>query len=154
RLREGAKRMALSELRIEGEVAAGFKTVRDQFIANFERQEPLREVGAGITVYQRGKCVVDLWGGWRDAACTRPWTRDTIVNVYSTTKGIVAVAIAMAVERGLIDYDAPVIRYWPEYGAAGKERTTVAQALSHQAGLPGFAEPTGPTGVYDWAACC
>jgi len=74
--------------------------------------------------------------------------------VYSTTKGITAVAIAMAVERGLIDYDAPVIRYWPEYGAAGKERTTVAHALSHQAGLPGFVEPTAPADIYDWVGCC
>lgn len=143
--------MALS---IEGEVTSGFEAVRDQFAANFERDEPLREAGAGISVYHRGRRVVDLWGGYSDAARTRPWTRDTLVNVYSTTKGVAAVAIAMAVERGLIDYDAPVVRYWPEYGAAGKERTTVAQALSHQAGLPGFAEPTAPEDIYDWAGCC
>ncbi len=146
--------MALSDISIEGEAAPGFEAVRDQFIANFERSEPLRELGAGLSVYQRGKRVVDLWGGSRDAARTRPWTRDTLANVYSTTKGVVAVAIAMAVERGLIDYDAPVIRYWPEYGVAGKVRTTVAQALSHQAGLPGFAEPTAPHDIYDWAGCC
>lgn len=141
-------------LSIEGEVAPGFEAVRDQFIANFERPEPLREVGAGISVYHRGRNVVDLWGGARDAARTRPWTRNTLVNVYSTTKGVAAIALAMAVERGLIDYDAPVARYWPEYGAAGKERTTVAQALSHQAGLPGFAEPTAAEDIYDWAGCC
>ncbi len=136
--------MAISDVIVEGEVAAGFEPVRDQFLANFERAEPLREVGAGLCVYRRGRCVVDLWGGSRDAARTRPWTRDTLVNVYSTTKGLAATAIAMAVERGLIDYDAPVVRYWPEYGAANKERTTVAHALSHQAGLPGFIEPTAP----------
>ena len=146
--------MALSDISIEGKVAPGFERVRDQFIANFERSEPLRELGAGVAVYRHGKPVVNLWGGSRDAARTRAWTADTLANVYSTTKGIVAVAIAMAVERGLIDFDAPVARYWPEYGAAGKERTSVAQALSHQAGLPGFAEPTGPTDLYDWASCC
>jgi CubicO group peptidase (beta-lactamase class C family) len=146
--------VALSDVSIEGAVAPGFEPVRDLFIANFERDGPLREVGASVSVYQRGRRVVDLWGGYRDAARTRPWARDTLANVYSTTKGIVAVAVAMAVERGLIDYAAPVVRYWPEYGAAGKERTTVAQALSHQAGLPGFAEPTGPEDVYDWAGAC
>ena len=146
--------MAISDVIVEGEVAPGFEPVREVFLANFERDEPLREVGAGVSVYRRGRLVVDLWGGSRDAARTRPWTRDTLVNVYSTTKGLAAVAIAMAVERGLIDYDAPIVRYWPEYGAAGKERTTVAQALSHQAGLPGFVEPTAREDIYDWAGCC
>ena len=105
--------MAISDVIVEGEVAPGFEPVRDLFLANFERDEPLREVGAGVSVYRDGRLVVDLWGGSCDAAGARAWTRDTLVNVYSTTQCLVAVAIAMAVERGLIDYDAPIVRYWP-----------------------------------------
>lgn len=137
-----------------GFVAPGFEPVREAFAANFIRAEPLREVGAALSAYRHGEHVVDLWGGHRDAARTRHWTRDTLANIYSTTKGVVAVAIAMAVERGLIDYAAPITRYWPEFAAQGKDRATVAQALSHQAGLPGFAAPTAPEDIYDFEACC
>jgi CubicO group peptidase (beta-lactamase class C family) len=140
--------------RIHGFVAPGFEPVRAAFAANFESAGAVTELGASISVYRRGVQVVDLWGGYRDEARTQPWTRDTLVNVWSTTKGIVAVAFAMAVEREQIDYDAPVTRYWPEFGAHGKGRTTVSHVLSHQAGLPGFAAPTGPEDVYDWDACC
>jgi CubicO group peptidase (beta-lactamase class C family) len=146
--------MAVSDILIKGSVAAGFEPVRAQFAANFDRDEPLREVGASFCVYRHGQRVVDLWGGYADAARNRPWTRDTLANIYSTTKGVVAVAMAMAVERGVIDYQAPVARYWPEYAANGKSDTTVAHVLSHQAGLPGFAAPTRPEDIYDWAGCC
>lgn len=140
--------------RIHGESAPGFERVRDAFAANFEHDESRRDVGASLSVYHHGERVVNLWGGWRDAARTQPWTRDTLANVYSTTKGIVAVAFAMAYDRGLIDYDAPVTRYWPEFAANGKGRATVSHVLSHQAGLPGFVAPTGPDDIYDWDACC
>jgi len=143
-----------SGIRIHGEVAPGFELVRDAFIANFERPEPQREVGASVSVYRHGDRVVDLWAGWRDQARTQPWTRDTLANVYSTTKGIVAVAFALAYDRGLIDYDAPVSLYWPEFAANGKERATVSQVLSHQVGLPGFTAPTRAEDIYDWDACC
>lgn len=143
-----------SSTRVHGFVAPGFEPVRTAFAANFERAEPLREVGASLSVYLRGKQVVDLWGGYRDGARTQAWTRDTLVNVWSTTKGIVAVAFAMAVEGGLIEYDAPVTRYWPEFATQGKERTTVSHVLSHQAGLPGFAAQTDAKDVYDWDRCC
>jgi len=146
--------MALTELSFEGSVAPGFEAVREQFEANFLREDLTCDVGASLSVYKHGKRVVDLWGGYRDLARTRPWTRDTLANVYSTTKGIVAIAMAMAQERGRIDYAAPVARYWPEYGANGKHRTTVAQVLSHQAGLPGFAAPTAPNDIYDWTGSC
>ncbi len=139
---------------IHGFVAPGFEPVRAAFAANFERAEPLRELGAAISVYQRGVQVVNLWGGSRDGARGQAWTRDTLVNVWSTTKGIVAIAFAMAVERGQIDYNAPVARYWPEFAAHGKQRITVSQVLSHQAGLPGFAAPTSAEDVYDWDSCC
>lgn len=139
---------------VHGSVAPGFEPVRVAFAANFERNTAQREVGAALSVYRYGERIVDLWGGWRDAARTQPWTRDTLVNVYSTTKGIVAVAFAMAFDRGVIDYDAPVSRYWPEFAANGKERATVNHVLSHQVGLPGFAAPTGAHDLYDWDACC
>lgn len=137
-------------VRIEGSVAPGFEQVRDAFAANFERDDHYREVGASLAAYRGGEKVVDLWGGWADAARTRPWTRDTLANIWSTTKGVTAILVAALVDRGLIDYDAPVIRYWPEYGAQGKHRTTVSQLMSHQAGLPGFVEPTPLNEFYDW----
>jgi CubicO group peptidase (beta-lactamase class C family) len=145
---------ATQTTRIHGEVAPGFERVRDAFAGNFERDELQREVGASLSVYHRGQRVVDLWGGWRDASRAQTWTRDTLANVYSTTKGVVAVAFAMASDRGLIDYEAPVTRYWPEFAANGKERATVSHVLSHQVGLPGFIAPTGPEDIYDWDACC
>jgi CubicO group peptidase (beta-lactamase class C family) len=143
-----------TKARVQGFVAPGFEPVRTAFEANFARAEPLRELGAALAVYRHGERVVDLWDGWRDPARSQPWTHDTLVNVYSTTKGVVAVAFAMAVERGLIDYAAPVARYWPEFAAEGKDHTTVAHVLSHQAGLPGFAAPTSAENIYDWDACC
>ena len=143
-----------AEARIEGAVAPGFERVREVFAMNFARPEPNGDLGASLAVYRHGVRVVDLWGGWRDAARTRPWTHDTLVNVYSTTKGVVACAFAIAVERGAIDYSAPVTRYWPEFAAAGKGDVTVAHVLSHQAGLPGFEAPTSAEDVYDWSGCC
>jgi CubicO group peptidase (beta-lactamase class C family) len=146
--------MAVREISIDGEVARGFERVRDQFAANFERPEPYQDTGASLAVYRHGERVVDLWGGWRDAARTRPWTRDTLVNVYSTTKGIVAAALAMAVDRGFLRYEDRVAQHWPEFAAAGKDRITVAQLISHQGGLPGFAAPTTVEDLYDWTLCC
>ncbi|MDP3738890.1 MAG: serine hydrolase domain-containing protein [Hyphomonadaceae bacterium] len=146
--------MAVRELSIDGEVARGFERVRDQFIANFERPEPYQDTGASLAVYRHGERVVDLWGGWRDAARTRPWMRDTLVNVYSTTKGIVAAALAMAVDRGHLRYEDRVAQHWPEFAAAGKDRITVAQLISHQGGLPGFVAPTSIEDLYDWTLAC
>jgi len=146
--------MAVKQLSIEGSIAKGYECVRDQFAANFERPEPYRDVGAALAVYRHGKRVVDLWGGWRDAERTRPWKRDTLVNVYSTTKGVMAVALAMAVEAGRLRYEDRVAQHWPEFASAGKADITVAQLISHQGGLPGFAEPTTVEDLYDWAGCC
>ncbi len=135
---------------IAGTVAPGFEAVREAFAANFSNDDPYREVGASLCVYHRGEQVVDLWGGYRDADRLTPWTPDTLVNVWSTTKGVTAIALATLVDKGLIDYAAPVARYWPEFAAAGKGEITVAQLLSHQAGLPGFAEPITLQEFYDW----
>ena len=138
---------------IEGEVAAGFEPVREAFVANFRRPGDFGEVGAALAVYQHGRCVVDLWGGQADRARTRPWTRDSLVNVWSATKAAPAVAVARLVDQGLIAYADPVASVWPEYAQAGKAATTIGQVMSHQAGLPGFAEPTRLEDLYDWAGC-
>ncbi|HZP12647.1 MAG TPA: serine hydrolase domain-containing protein [Nevskiaceae bacterium] len=135
---------------IEGNVAPGFERVRDAFAANFARDDAYQELGASLAVYRGGKCVVDLWGGYTNRDRARRWQRDSLINVYSTTKGIAAIAIAMLVDEGKLDYAAPVTRYWPEYGAAGKGSTTVAQLLSHQAGLTGLLEPTTVDDLCDW----
>ena len=79
---------------------------------------------------------------------------DTLVNVWSSTKGVTATALALLVDRGLIDYADPVVKHWPEFGENGKDKITVAQLMSHQAGLPGFAAPTAPEEIYDWDGCC
>ncbi|MCE3289083.1 MAG: putative periplasmic esterase [Caulobacter sp.] len=137
-------------LPIAGTVAPGFEAVRDAFVANFHRDGPSREVGAALCVYHRGQQVVDLWGGHRDAARRTPWTADTLVNVWSTTKGVTAIALARLVDEGRIDYAAPVAHYWPEFAQNGKGEITVAQLLSHQAGLPGFELPMPLADFYDW----
>lgn len=138
---------------IHGTVAPGFKTVRDAFSANFERDGPYQETGAAIAVYHRGRQVADLWGGWADRARSRPWARDTLINVWSATKGVTATAIARLVDQERLAYDDRVAKVWPEFAAAGKADITVAQVMSHQAGLPGFAEPTRIEDQFDWAGC-
>ena len=139
---------------IHGKVEAGFERVREAFAANFQRTDDYRELGAALAVYRAGRCVVDLWAGHADRARSRAWERDTLINVYSTSKGIVATAAAMVVEAGKLRYEDPVAKYWPEYAQAGKEATTVAHLLSHQAGLTGFTEPTTVDDLGNWSACC
>ncbi|MGA6162570.1 serine hydrolase domain-containing protein [Amycolatopsis magusensis] len=121
---------------IDGEesgVARGWGRVADAFRANFD--EP-GEVGAACSVYVNGRLVVNLWDGLADRATNRPWRRNTIMQVASTTKGATAICAHLLVQRGQLDLDAPVARYWPEFGAAGKEGIPVRWLLSHQAGLP------------------
>ena len=139
---------------IEGTVAAGFEAAREQFAQNFAREGDYQEVGASFAAFHRGKQVVDLWGGHADAARTRPWNRDTLGNVWSATKGIVAIAAAMCVERGLFAYEDPVARVWPKFAANGKAKITIAQLLSHQSGLNGFVEPTSLEDFENWNECC
>ncbi|MDW6025000.1 serine hydrolase domain-containing protein [Mesorhizobium sp. BAC0120] len=134
-------------MNIEGTCDPRFAGVRDAFADCFEQG---LEHGAGVSVVVHGRTVVELWGGHADAARTRPWRRDTLVNVWSSTKGVVALAIAMLVERGKLDYAAPVARYWPEFAAGGKERITLDLLMSHQAGLNGLAVPMAETGLLAW----
>ena len=134
------------EIKIQGEVAKGFEKVRDVFEANWDEYE----VGACYSVVQQGKTIVDLWGGYKGLDFTEPWEKNTLVNVYSTTKGMGSLAIAILVEEGKLDYDARVVDYWPEFGAEGKEKVTVAQLLSHQAGICGLTEKITVEDLYDW----
>jgi CubicO group peptidase (beta-lactamase class C family) len=118
---------------IDGWVATEFEPVLDVFAQNFDARG---EVGAAVAVYLEGRPVVDLWGGVADAATGRPWAQDTIVLVYSATKGVTAICASRCMEQGLLDPDATVASVWPEFAANGKEAITIAQVLSHQAGLP------------------
>lgn len=118
--------------RISGFARPGFEPVRNAFLRNFKDG---KELGAALCVYHRGEKVVDLWGGIRNASTGEPWEEDTMVLVYSTTKGLAGLAMALAHSRGLYAYDEPVSTYWPEFAQHGKGRITVRQLLAHQAGL-------------------
>ena len=117
---------------IHGEVAPGFEAVRDAFAESFAARG---EVGAAVCAYWRGEPVVDLWGGVADRKSGRPWQADTLVLVFSTTKGVTAACVHALAERGVLDLDAPVARYWPEFAANGKQSITLADVMTHQAGL-------------------
>ncbi len=125
-------KVRVSPDQIHGDVDEGLGRVADAFRANFAARG---DIGAAVAVYRDGRKVVDLWGGYRDGVTRAPWRRDSMVNMFSTTKGIAALTVAQAVSRGLLDYDARVADYWPEFGAAGKAEVTVRQLLAHQAGL-------------------
>src|SRR5262245_24329473 len=124
-----------------------FEAVRDEFERNFAERG---EVGASVCVIAGGRTVVDLWGGVAERREQIPWTRDTIGVVWSCTKGVVAVCAHLLASRGLLDLDAPVVHYWPEFASAGKESITPRLILSHQAGLPAVREALPPGGLYDW----
>ena len=132
---------------IIGTVAPGWEPVREAFAANLANTE---ELGAGVSAYHRGVQVVDLWGGWFDIERTVPYAEHSLQLVFSTTKGITAIAIAICVDRGLLSYDAPVSQYWPEFAAHGKGDATVAQLLSHQVGLYTVAGPITLEDALDW----
>ena len=112
--------------------------------------ETVGQDGAAVCVTVDGETVVDLWQGTADAAGARPWERDTILNVYSTTKTMAALTALLVADRGELDFDAPVARYWPEFAAAGKQDVTVAQVMSHSSGLSGWREPLATADLYDW----
>ncbi|WP_343082233.1 serine hydrolase domain-containing protein [Ostreiculturibacter nitratireducens] len=131
---------------IQGQVSPEFEPVRLAFEDNFARRG---ELGGAVCVYRHGDCVVDLWGGIRDAETGAPWEKDTMVLVFSATKGLAAMTIALAHSRGWLDYEARVADYWPEFARNGKEAVTVRQLLSHQAGLHAFAGKVGREEIAD-----
>lgn len=132
---------------VEGPCESKFGPVRKAFEENFAQRG---EVGAAVCVYADGRPVVDLWGGYRDAARTQPWQCDTIACVASTGKGMVALCILRLTERGLLDLDAPVARYWPEFAQGGKATIPVRWLLSHRAGLPAVRRDMPAESIYQW----
>lgn len=135
---------------IHGTCTDQFAGVRDAFAKNFAERD---ELGASVAVTVAGVPVVDLWGG--DATPRGDaWERDTIVNVYSTTKTMAAISVLMCADRGLLDLDGRVADYWPEFAANGKADVTVANVMSHATGLSGFDPAIAPTDLYDWDAVC
>src|SRR5271168_2412087 len=143
--------MTTSAAPIDGQCEARFERVREAFAEGFENRG---EVGASVAVTLNGRPVVDLWGGHMDQDRTRPWTRDTLVNVYSTSKGLTAICAHRLVERGALDLDAPVARYWPEFAQAGKDKIPVRWLLSHKAGLPAIKKPLPAEAIYQWDTMC
>lgn len=131
----------MTDIQISGLVAPGFEPVRDAFEENFEDG---LELGAGFAAYLDGDMIIDIEAGHADRKGNTPWTPDTLVPVYSVSKGISALIVAMLVDQGKVKYDTPLAHYWPEFGAHGKNKVTVGEALSHQAGVPGFATAINP----------
>jgi CubicO group peptidase (beta-lactamase class C family) len=133
-----AEKIKVSPDLIGGDVDEGYGKVADVFRRNLSSGQ---EVGAAFAVYRDGRMVVDLWGGFRNGVTRAPWEQDTLVNVFSTTKGVASLAVAVAASQGLVAYDAPVADYWPEFAQGEKAAITVRQLLSHQAGLPAISPP-------------
>jgi len=132
----------------QGVAAPGFERVADAFEAVLGES-----IGAGFAALRDGEVLVDLWGGFADRARSKAWAPDTLVPIYSATKPIAALVVALACDRGGVSLEAPVASVWPEFAASGKERVTIAQALSHQAVLAGFVEPVDPGLWLDPPAC-
>lgn len=137
--------MTNMEPTIGGHVAPGFENVREAFAANFMGG---LETGASFAVERDGELLVDLWGGFADAAGQGAWQAGTLVNVWSTTKGLAALCVAMLVDRGLLSYEQTMASLWPEFAAAGKQDLTVGEVLSHQGGLSGA---TAKLSIHDFA---
>ena len=128
-----------------------FEAVADAFQANLDSGA---DVGASFCATVEGETVVDLWGGWADEARTRPWEKDTIINVYSTTKTMTALCALLLADHGELDFDAPVSKYWPEFAANGKAGVKVSHLMAHSAGLSGWKEPISKADLYDWDKVC
>jgi CubicO group peptidase (beta-lactamase class C family) len=132
---------------VEGYVSRGFEAVREAFAENFTRRH---ELGGACCAYYKAKKVVDLWGGVRNRATDEPWEEDTMVVIWSATKGLAAMTLAIAHSRGWLDYEERVVRYWPEFAQHGKERITVRQLLAHQAALFAIDEPVDRGTIVDF----
>ncbi|CAF4355640.1 unnamed protein product, partial [Adineta steineri] len=118
---------------VYGHVTSGWENIRSVFKQNLDDG---LDIGASLCIYYRGNCVVDLTSGWKDPETKKePYTSDTLQLVFSTSKGIISAAIALCVERQLLDYNAPVARYWPEFAANGKQNITISELLAHRAGI-------------------
>ncbi|CAF4940526.1 unnamed protein product [Rotaria sp. Silwood1] len=141
--------MSTKDNNVHGYISPGWECVQLAFEQNFN--EGL-DIGASLCVYHRGKCVVDLYGGWKDPETKKePYTEDTLQLVFSTAKGIMAAAVALCVERGWLDYNVPVSKYWPQFGYNGKENILLKDLLSHRAGLPYIDQQLTIEDVCDWS---
>jgi CubicO group peptidase (beta-lactamase class C family) len=132
------QKLKISPVLMGGDVDEGYGKLADVFRRNLSSGE---EVGAAFAVYRDGRKVVDLWGGYRNGIIQAPWQEDTLVNVFSTTKGVASLAVAVAASRGFISYEEKVADFWPEFAQGGKDSITVRQLLSHQAGLAAIDPP-------------
>jgi CubicO group peptidase (beta-lactamase class C family) len=132
---------------IEGFCDERFAPVREALAENCRRRG---ELGAAVAIIVDGRPVVDIWTGWADGARTRPWERDTLVDVFSVGKAMAAICVLLLVERGQVDLDAPVARYWPEFATHGKEEITVRMLLAHRGGLPAVRRAVPADAIYDW----
>ena len=132
---------------VSGTTGNGFDAVRAAFAGNLASGA---DIGASYAATRRGETVVDLWGGWADEARTRPWEKDTLVNVYSTTKTMTALTALLLADRGDLDFEAPVAKNWPEFAQAGKADVKVSHLMSHSSGLSGWKEPITREDLYDW----
>lgn len=139
--------MKLPHVNVQGRCDTKFGRIKSVFEHHFNTGI---ETGAGLTVTVDGRIVVDLWGGYADAAQNRIWQRDTLVNVYSTTKGITAACIHRLVDQGYLDLDRTIAYYWPEFAEHGKEMVTLRQILSHRAGLPAIKDALMPGDIFNW----
>jgi len=128
----------MSGTEIHGRADPAFASCLEAFRSNLAEGH---ELGAACAIYVDGRCVLDAWGGIADGGTTRPWNRETVVPVFSVTKGIAALCVLALVERGLLDLDLPVAQYWPEFGVHGKDRVTIREALAHRAGVPVVSGP-------------
>src|SRR5258708_12653554 len=138
------------EAQLGGSVAAGCGPVREAFAANFEKHG---EVGAGCCVHRHGKGVGDLWGGVTAPGGSEPYTADTLQMVWSTTKGVVAIAAHMLAQEGKLDFDAPVVEYWPEFAAEAKSKIPVRWLFCHKSGLAAIDRPLGLAAIIAWTPC-
>lgn len=136
-----------SKTPVQGTCAEPFGPVRDAFLHNLETG---LDIGASVAVFVDGEPVVDLWGGYFDSTYTRRWERHTIAQGFSSTKTVAALCALVLADRGEIDLDAPVAKYWPEFAAQGKDRTVIRQLLGHTAGLCGWDVPMTHRDLYDW----
>jgi len=131
---------------ISGECETAFDEVSSLLSESLDSGE---DVGASVCVIHEGRTVIDVWGGAADVESGRPWERDTIINVFSTTKPMMSLAALMLVDRGELDPDAPVSRYWPEFAANGKDAVLVSHLMAHTSGVSGWQEPITLEGIYD-----
>lgn len=148
---KATERTALAASTVSGTVEPGFEPLRDAFSLSFVSGD---NIGASLCAFVDGQPVVDLWGGFKDHDFSEPWTRDTLINTFSCTKTQTAMAALLLADRGELDLEAPVFKYWPEFGAEGKAAVRVRHLLAHASGVPGWYGPITWDDVYDTEKAC